>query len=373
MLARLLVEIPMRIIPLMLAALAIAGASLASLASAQGVKLSPTEGDYIAKDFRFRSGETLAELRLHYTTLGQPHRNARGEIDNAVLIMHGTGGDGKQFFRAQFADVLFAPGGLLDPAKYYIVLRDGVGHGKSSKPSDGLRAKFPKYDYDDMVAADHELLTKGLGVGHARLIMGTSMGCMHSFIWGEAYPDFMDALMPLACLPTEIAGRNRTWRALIIQAVKNDPAWKGGDYTMQPVEALRTAAALQLVAGGAPIPMQHDYPNRDAADAYAKSYTDNYLRTTDANDLIYQFDASRTYDPSRALEKIKAPLTWVNSADDFINPPELGLAEGFAKKLKTGKYVLIPASLDTHGHGTHTWAVFWKQNLADLLKRSQPK
>jgi homoserine O-acetyltransferase/O-succinyltransferase len=370
MLSRFLAEVPMRVVTLMLAALALA---CAPLASAQSVKLSPAEGDYIAKDFKFRSGETLPELRLHYTTLGKPHRNAKGEIDNAVLILHGTGGDGKQFFRPQFADVLFAPGGLLDPAKYYIVLRDGVGHGKSSKPSDGLRAKFPKYDYDDMVAADHELLTKGLGVTHARLIMGTSMGCMHSFVWGEAWPEFMDALMPLACLPTEIAGRNRTWRALIIQAVKNDPAWKGGDYTTQPVEALRTAAALQLVAGGAPIVMQKDYPNRDAADAYAKNYTDNYLRTTDANDLIYQFDASRTYDPSKALEKIKAPLTWVNSADDFINPPELGLAEGFAKRLKTGKYVLIPASLDTRGHGTHTWAALWKQHLADLLKRSQPK
>jgi len=355
----------------LLAAIALAFAFAAS-AAAQTVKLSPTEGDYIAKDFKFRSGESLPELRLHYTTLGSPHRNARGEIDNAVLIMHGTGGDGKQFFRPQFADVLFAPGGLLDPAKYYIILRDGIGHGKSSRPSDGLRMKFPHYDYDDMIAADHELLTKGLGVNHARLIMGTSMGCMHSFVWGETYPDFMDALMPLACLPTEIAGRNRTWRALIIQSVKADPAWKGGEYTTQPVGALRTAAALQLVAGGAPIVMQNDYPTRDKADEYARSYVDNYLKTTDANNLIYYFDASRNYDPSKDLAKIKAPLVWVNSADDFINPPELGLAEQFAKQLKTGKYILIPASKDTHGHGTHTWAAIWKGYLADLLKRSAP-
>jgi homoserine O-acetyltransferase/O-succinyltransferase len=335
---------------------------------AQTVKLAPTEGDYIAKNFKFRSGETLPELRLHYTTLGSPHRNAKGEIDNAILIMHGTGGDGKQFFRPQFADVLFAPGGLLDPAKYYIVLRDGVGHGKSSKPSDGLRTKFPKYDYDDMVAADHELLTKGLGVSHARLIMGTSMGCMHSFVWGEAYPDFMDALMPLACLPTEIAGRNRVWRALLIQSIQNDPEWKGGDYTAQPLEALRTAASLLLIAGAAPIVMQNDYPIRDKADAYAKSYVDNYLKTVDANDLLYQVASSRTYDPSKDLEKIKAPLVWVNSADDFINPPELGLAEPFAKRLKTGKYILILASKDTRGHGTHTWAALWKQHLEALLK-----
>lgn len=344
--------------------------AMVPMATAQTVKLMPTEGDYVAKDFVFGSGEKLAELRLHYTTLGTPHRNAKGEIDNAVLIMHGTGGDGKQFFRPQFADVLFAPGGLLDPAKYFIILRDGIGHGKSSKPSDGLRAKFPQYDYDDMVRADHELLTKGLGVSHARLIMGTSMGCMHSFVWGEMYPDYMDALMPLACLPTEIAGRNRAWRALLIDAIRKDPDWKGGDYTSQPKEALRTAASLQLIAGGAPIVMQNDYGTRDKADAYAASYVENYLKTVDANDLLYQVSSSRTYDPSKGLAKIKAPMVWVNSADDFINPPEIGLAEGFAAQLKTGKYILIPASAETRGHGTHTWAALWKQHLEALLRNS---
>jgi homoserine O-acetyltransferase len=353
-----------------IAAIAFAFAVVAS-ASAQTVKLEPKEGDYIARNFKFRSGETLPELRLHYTTLGIPHRNTRGEIDNAVLIMHGTGGDGKQFFRPQFADVLFAPGGVLDPAKYYIILRDGIGHGKSSKPSDGLRAKFPQYDYDDMVAADHELLTKGLGVSHARLIMGTSMGCMHSFVWGETYPDFMDALMPLACLPTEIAGRNRVWRALLIDAIRNDPAWKGGNYTEQPREALRTAAGLLLLAGAAPIVMQNDYPSRDKADAYAASYVDNYLKTAEANDLLYQVSSSRTYNPSKDLEKIKAPLVWINSADDFINPPELELAEQFAQRLRTGKYILIPASAESRGHGTHTWAALWKQHLDELLKRTE--
>ena len=362
----------LRLAPLA-ACLAAACLALMPSAFAQTLKLDPKEADYIARNFRFRSGEQLAELRLHYTTLGTPHRNARGEIDNAVLIMHGTGGDGKQFFRPQFADVLFAPGGLLDPAKHYIILRDGIGHGKSSKPSDGLRAKFPQYDYDDMVAADHELLTKGLGVSHARLIMGTSMGCMHSFVWGETYPDFMDALMPLACLPTEIAGRNRVWRALLMDAIKNDPAWKGGDYQTQPVDALRTAAGLQLIAGGAPIVMQNDYGTRDKADAYAKSYVDNYLKTVDANDLLYQVGSSRNYNQAKDLERIKAPLVWINSADDFINPPELGLAEGFAKRLKTGRYILIPASGETRGHGTHTWAAIWKQHLAELLNRTERK
>ncbi len=347
--------------------------AIAPVASAQALKLSPAEGDHIAKDFAFASGEKLGELRLHYATLGTPHRNAKGEVDNAVLIMHGTGGDGKQFLRAQFADVLFAPGGLLDPAKYFIILRDGIGHGKSSKPSDGLRAKFPKYDYDDMVRADYELLTRGLGVSHARLVMGTSMGCMHSFVWGEMYPDFMDALMPLACLPTEIAGRNRIWRKLLIDAIQSDPDWKGGDYVEQPWRALRTAEGLLLLAGGAPIVMQNDYPTRDKADAYAETYVANNMKAVDANDLMYQVAASRTYDPSKGLEKIKAKLTWVNSADDFINPPELGLAEQFAKRLKTGKFVLIPASKDTRGHGTHTWAALWKQHLEALLKVSAPK
>jgi homoserine O-acetyltransferase/O-succinyltransferase len=350
-------------------ALAAACAFMAS-ANAQTVKLDPKEGDFVVKDFKFRDGELLPSLNLHYATLGTPHRNTKGEVDNAVLIMHGTGGDWKQFTRPQFADVLFAPGGLLDPAKYFIILRDGIGHGKSSKPSDGLHAKFPKYDYDDMVLADHELLTKGLGVAHARLIMGTSMGCMHSFVWGETYPEFMDALMPLACLPTQIAGRNRVWRALLIQAIQNDPEWKGGEYTSEPLGALRTAAGLQLIAGGAPIVMQNDYPTRDKADDYAKSYVDNYLKANDASDLMYQVAASRNYNPSKDLEKIKAPLTWVNSADDFINPPELGLAQTFAKRLKTGKFVLIPASKDTHGHGTHTWAAIWKGYLETLLKRS---
>jgi homoserine O-acetyltransferase len=352
-------------------------AAMAALLLAMGTvsahALDTREGDYVARDFHFRSGETLPELRLHYTTLGKPHRDARGHVDNAVLIMHGTGGDGHQFLRPQFADVLFAPGGLLDPAKYFIILRDGIGHGKSSKPSDGLHAKFPHYDYDDMVAADHLLLTKGLKVDHLRLAMGTSMGCMHSFVWGETYPGFMDALMPLACLPTQIAGRNRVWRKLVIDAIESDPAWQGGEYKEEPKNALRTAAGLLLVAGGAPIVMQKTYATRADADAYAGSYVANSLKNTDANDLLYQVAASRNYDPSRDLEKIMVPVMWVNSADDFINPPELGLAEGFAARLKRCRYVLIPASENTHGHGTHTWAALWKQYLEELLRESEKK
>ncbi len=352
----------------MLAAVALVlGLNAAALADEA---LPTQEGDYVTHNFQFRSGETLADLRLHYTTLGKPHRNARGHVDNAVLVMHGTGGDGHQFLRPQFSGVLFVPGGLLDASRYFIILPDGIGHGRSSKPSDGLHAKFPHYDYDDMVAADYLLLTKGLRVDHLRLVMGTSMGCMHSFVWGETYADFMDALMPLACLPTQIAGRNRIWRKLVIDAIQNDPAWAGGEYKAEPTAALRTAESLLLIAGSAPIVMQKTYPTRDDADKYAESYVANGLKTADANDLMYQVAASRTYDPSGGLEKIKAPVMWVNSADDFINPPELGLADGFAARLKHGRFVLIPASDQTHGHGTHTWAAIWKGYLEELLNET---
>ena len=325
------------------------------------------EGDYIARDFAFKSGETLPELRLHYTTLGKPRRDKDGHVSNAVMILHGTGGSGRQFYRPQFADVLFKKGGLLDPATYYIILPDNIGHGKSSKPSDGLRAKFPRYDYDDMVAAQHELLTRGLGVDRLRLLMGTSMGCMHAFVWGETHPDFIEAMMPLACLPVEIAGRNRLWRKLAIDAIKTDPDWNGGDYETQPKAALRTVASLLLIAGGSPIPLQKEYPTREAVDPMVEARLAQSIDGLDANDFLYQIAASRNYDPSHDLEKIAARVTWINSADDFINPPELGIAEREAARLRNGKYVLIPASDNTHGHGTHTWAALWKGELAELL------
>jgi len=329
-----------------------------------------TEGDYTVHDFKFADGETLKDLRLHYTTLGTPHRDRHGSIDNAVLIMHGTGGDGHQFLRPQFADVLFVKGGLLDPAKYFIVLRDGIGHGKSSKPSDGLHARFPHYDYDDMVKADYLLLTKGLHVNHLRLVMGTSMGCMHSFVWGETYPDFMDAVMPLACLPVQIAGRNRMWRKMTIDAIKNDPAWDGGDYKTQPLAGLRTAADFLIIASTTPLIAQKTYPTRDAVDTWLTAAIATDFATLDANDLLYQVDSSRDYDPSAKLGLIKAPLMWVNSGDDFINPPELGIAEREVKAIAHGRFVLIPTSDQTHGHGTHTWAAVWKDYLAELLTTS---
>src|SRR5689334_11182529 len=330
-----------------------------------------TEGDFVVKNFQFGSGESLPELRLHYTTLGKPAKNAQGRVTNAVLFLHGTGGTGHQFLSPIFAGELFGPGQLLDATSYYIILPDGIGHGKSSKPSDGLHAHFPQYDYDDMIAANHRLLTEGLGVNHLRLVMGTSMGCMHSFVWGETYPDFMDALMPLACLPVQIAGRNRIWRKMVMDAIRDDPEWKGGEYKEEPKQALRTALDFLLMAGSAPIPMQKALPTRDAADKYLDDYFRARFNSLDANDLLYQVNASRNYDPSRELGKIKAPVMWINSADDFINPPELGITEIEVKNMPDARFVLIPASENTHGHGTHTWAEFWKQYLAELLEKSE--
>ena len=294
-----------------------------------------TEGDYVAHDFKFKSGEQLPELRLHYRTLGKLARDAQGRPTNAVLILHGTGGSGQQFLRPQFAGELFGPGQLLDTNRYFIILPDGIGHGKSSKPSDGMHAHFPQYDYDDMVAAQHLLVTEGLGVQHLRLIVGTSMGCMHSFVWAETYPDFMDALMPMACQPVQIAGRNRVWRKMLMDAIREDPAWNGGEYKDEPKEGLRTAEDLLVIAGSAPLQMQKALPTRDAADKYVED-SEKTAASLDANDLLYQVNASRNYDPSPQLEKITAPVMWINSADDFINPPELGIAEQESKRLKNG-------------------------------------
>jgi homoserine O-acetyltransferase len=333
-------------------------------------KLQPSQADYASHDFRFRSGEILPELRMHYTTLGKPQRDGSGKVTNAVLILHGTGGSGQQFLAPQFADVLFGPGQPLDVSRYFLILPDNIGHGKSSKPSDGMRAHFPQYDYDDMIAAQHELLEKGLGVNHLRLLMGTSMGCMHSWVWGETYPDFMDAMMPLACLPVQISGRNRLWRKMVIEGIRQDPDWKNGDYSSEPRAALQIAADFLLIAGSAPLSMQKNLPTRDAADKYLDDSITRITSTLDANDLLYAVNASRNYDPSSQLEKIKVPVMFVNSADDFINPPELGIAEREIKRVRAGKFVLIPASDQTHGHGTHTWAIFWQQYLKELLGNS---
>src|SRR3984893_17226492 len=326
-----------------------------------------TEGDFVVKNFKFHSGETLPELRLHYTTLGKPNRDAEGRVRNAVLILHGTGGAGRQVLQPQFAGELFGPGQLLDAADYFIILPDGIGHGKSSKPSDGLHAHFPQYDYDDMVAAHYALLKEGLGVNHLRLILGTSMGCMHSFVWGETYPDFMDALVPLACQPAQIAGRNRIWRKMVMDAIRNDPEWKGGEDSPEPKQGLGPRLVLLLIAGSAPLQMQKNYPTRDVADKYLDDYFAARMPGLDANDLLYAVNASRNYNPSPGLEKIRPRVMYVNSADDFINPPELGMAEKEIKRVKGAKFVVIPISDATHGHGTHTWAVVWKQYLAEVL------
>jgi homoserine O-acetyltransferase len=340
-------------------------------ASASDALLRPIDGDYVIRDFHFASGESIPELRLHYTIFGKPRKDALGKVTNAVLIMHGTGGSGRSLINDRFSNVLFQRGQLLDAEKYYIILPDAIGHGNSSKPSDGLRARFPKYSYQDIVAAQYALVTKGLDVNHLRLVMGTSMGCMHTFMWGEAYPDMMDALMPLACLPVQIAGRNRVWRELLMEAIRSDPQWMNGNYTSEPIQGLRTAAGLVLIAGSAPIQMQITLPTRDAADEFAQKYMERDLPNLDANDLLYQVDASRDYDPSAGLEKIKAPLLLINSGDDFVNPPELGIAEREIKHVKQGRFILLPASDQTYGHGTHTRAAVWQRYLAELLDQSK--
>jgi homoserine O-acetyltransferase/O-succinyltransferase len=346
-------------------------AVIVCLAQQPASKLAPQEGDFVIHNFHFQSGETLPELRMHYMTLGKPLRDPNGRVANAVLILHGTGGSGRQFLAPQFADVLFGPGQLLDANRYFIIFPDNIGHGKSSKPSDGLRAHFPQYDYDDMVAAQHQLLEKGLEVNHLRLILGTSMGCMHSWVWGETYPDFMDALMPLACLPVQIAGRNRIWRKMVIDGIRQDSAWKNGDYTTEPRAGLQIAADFLIIAGSAPLPMQKNLPTREAADQYLDEAVKRITPKLDANDLLYAVNASGNYDPSPKLGTIRVPVMFVNSADDFINPPELAIAEREIKLVNKGRFVLIPASDQTHGHGTHTWAAVWQNYLKELLEASQ--
>ncbi|MCI0664487.1 MAG: alpha/beta fold hydrolase [Acidobacteria bacterium] len=331
----------------------------------------PTEGDYPIRNFRFESGETLPELKLHFRTLGSPRKDAAGTVRNAVLILHGTTGTGAQFLSRQFAEVLFGPGQLLDATKYFIILPDGIGHGQSSKPSDGMRMSFPKYNFNDMVNAHYLLLTEHLGVNHLRLVMGTSMGGMHTWVWGERYPDFMDALMPLASLPVQIAGRNRMIRRMIMDSIKNDPEWNNGEYKMQPVRGLTAAGNAMMFMTSSPLQMQKQSPTREEADRQFDNRVRTFLNNRDANDMIYQFDASRDYNPAPMLEAIKAPLVAINSADDQVNPPELGIAEREIKRVKRGRFILIPISDQTRGHGTHSLPELWKKYLADLLEESK--
>ena len=335
---------------------------------------APTEGDYTIRDFKFTSGETLPELHLHYRTIGKQEKDAQGKTMNAVLIMHGTTGSGAQFVpRPEFANELFGKDQPLDATKFFIILPDGIGHGKSSKPSDGLHAKFPRYGYLDMVEAQYRLLTEGLGVIHARLVMGTSMGGMHTWLWGELHPDFMDALMPLASLPSQISGRNRAWRRTVIDAIRNDPAWNGGEYPAgagQP-PSLRTAAEMLWFMSSNPVLRQKDAPTLSKTDEALDKFVNDYVKTSDANDVLYAVEASHDYDPGPNLEKIRALLLAINSADDLINSPELGILEREIKRVPHGRAIVIPLSDKTRGHGSHTIAALWKDDLVKLLKETE--
>jgi len=333
----------------------------------------PKETDFIVRSFQFKSGEQLPELKVHYRTLGAPQRDRNGRISNAVLILHGTGGSGAQFLTENFGGVLFGPGQLLDASRYFIILPDNIGQGGSSKPSDGLRMRFPHYEYDDMIKLQYLLLTQGLGVDHLRLVMGTSMGGMHTWLWAEQHPDFMDAAMPLASLPVEIAGRNRILRKMIMDSIRGDPEWREGEYKTQPAQGLSAALSILFIMSSSPLQQQKQAPTRDAADALFESWKAPRLKITDANDMLYYFDASRNYNPAPRLDAIKVPLTAINSADDLINPPELGIAQREIASVKQGKFVLLPITEQTRGHGTHSFPALWQQHLAELLKRSETK
>jgi len=317
------------------------------------------EGDYVIHNFKFHDGETMAELKLHYYTIGKP------SATSAVLIMHGTGGSGHGFQSPNFGGELFGEGQPLDASKYFLIMPDAIGHGKSSKPSDGMRAHFPKYCYHDMVKADYQLLTEHLGVMHLRLVMGTSMGAMHTWLWGEMYPDFMDGLMPLASAPIQIAGRNRLLRDMIMDAITSDPEYKNGNYD-HPIHGLRAAQYGLTMMTSSPLVMQKQYPTRDAADAGFDKLMQSAMEK-DANDMLYQFASSSDYNPEPDLEKIKARLIAVNSADDEVNPPELGIVKRCIGRVRNGRYVLIPISAETRGHGTHSVAKLWKQYVVELL------
>lgn len=352
-------------------ALAQPGSTASSPAQTAAVWPAKDQG-VVLKNFKFGSGESLPELKLHYLTLGTPHRNATGHVDNAVLLLHGTGGNAHSLLNPVFSNVLFVPGGLLDIQKYFLILPDDIGHGESSKPSDGLHTHFPAYDYDDMVRGQRMMLDE-MKIDHLRLILGTSMGCMQSFVWGETYPGFMDALAPFACLPVQIAGRNRMMRYMAIQAIKQDPAWMDGEYKTEPLEGLRTANEIIMIMGSSPLQMQKQAPTREQAEQYVDRSLERTLASTDANNMVFNLNASRNYNPEPKLETITAPVLWINSADDFINPPELGIAEKMVKRITHGRFILLPISEETRGHGTHTVAKVWKDYLAEFLRETEPK
>jgi homoserine O-acetyltransferase len=332
----------------------------------------PVEGDYTNRNFHFDSGQTLPELRLHYRTFGSPSRDDQGVVRNAVLILHGTTGSGAQFLRPEFAGDLFGPGQPLDVTKYFLVLPDGMGHGKSSKPSDRLKAKFPNYGYRDMVEAQYRLLTEGLQVNHLRLVMGTSMGGMHTWLWGEIHPIFIDALMPLASLPVQISGRNRVWRRMIIDSIRGAPDWQDGNYRAQPC-GLRLAAEMLYFMGENPALRFKEAPTLEAADTVLNASVTTFCANYDANDVLYALEASRDYDPGPGLEGIKAPLLAINSADDLINPPDQGILAREIKRVPDGSAIVIPESDQTVGHGSHTKAVLWEKDLVQFMKKTEAR
>lgn len=320
----------------------------------------PKEGDWIARDFKFHTGEVMPELRLHYATIGEPS----GE---PVLILHGTTGSSASMLTPAFAGELFGAGQPLDASKYYIILPDAIGAGKSSKPSDGMRAQFPRYNYDDMVAAQYRLLTEGLGIKHLRLVLGNSMGGMHAWLWGVSYPQFMDAIVPMASQPTQMSGRNWMMRRLLIDAVRNDPDWKDGNYTSQPASLRVANVWFGLATNGGDQALYKAAPTREKADKVVEERLAAPFNA-DANDFVYQWDASRDYDPAPGLDRIQARVLAINSADDERNPPELGIMERELKRIGNTKLLVIPASEETRGHGTTGMAKFYKQELHELLR-----
>ena len=349
----------------------VALAGFASAVAATDLLSVLREGDLRLKDFVFDSGETLPELRLHYRVLGTPRRDAQGRVNNAVLLMHGTTGSGVQFLQPQFAGELFDPGQPLDVAKYFVILRDAIGHGKSSKPSDGLRAKFPRYGYRDIVRADHLLLTRGLDVNHLKLVAGTSSGGMHTWLWGEMFPDFMDGLVPLGSLPVEISGRNRVWRRMITDTIRDDPLWRGGNYTKQP-PSLRLAAKVVFFVLGNPLQRQRMMPTTADADEVLAEHEENFMKNADANNLLYAVESSHDYNPGPDLGKIRARLLAINSHDDLINPPELGILEREIKRVPRAQIYMIPYTGESEGHGSHTYPALWRDELARFLRELEP-
>lgn len=321
-------------------------------------------------DFTFHTGETLPLVTMSYYTLGSPRRDEEGRVVNAVMLLHGTGGSGRSLLRNHFGDQLFGPGQPLDIQRYYIISPDNLGHGDSSKPSDGLRTDFPRYDYDDMVKAQYRMLTESLDVQQLELIIGTSMGCMHSFVWGIEHPGFVRRFVPLACNAVEIAGRNRISRQMVIAGFKDDPAYADGHYA-NPAElhlGQTVFAYVLMLGGGNPYRLQAQAPTRETAEELLHLYMERRrANPVEPNDTIYQFDASRNYNPALRLQEITAPVLWINSADDFLNPPELGKPASLAAEMENARFVLIPASDETRGHGTHSSPGFWKHHLIDFL------